>query len=147
MNVRGLNTAATIWCSAAAGTLAGMGYLLFSAIFAGFVILTNVALRPLAYRMAMREPSHVQYCLRVTCRSTDEARMRALLVNIVGDFDVQLQAVHSEEIPGVQSVQITADVRVSGRDDAMLEKIVSRLSLEASVTAVSWTAESAHAPE
>ena len=147
LNVRGLNTAATIWCSAAAGTLAGMGYLLSSAIFAAFVILTNIALRPLAYRMAMREPSHMQYCLRVTCRSTDEAHMRALLVNTVGSFAAQLQGVHSEEIPGVQSVQITADVRVGGRDDALLEKMVSRLSLEAGVTAVSWTAESAHAPE
>src|ERR1700687_5165189 len=53
MNVRGLNTAATIWGSAAAGTLAGMGYLLHSAILAAFVILTNVVMRPLAYRMAL----------------------------------------------------------------------------------------------
>ena len=147
MNVRGLNTAATIWCSAAAGTLAGMGYLLHSAILAAFVILTNIALRPLAYRMALREPSHVRYCLRVTCRSTDEATMRALLVQTVGGFAAQLQAVHSEEISGVQSVEITADVLVAGRDDDLLEKMVSRLSLEAGVTAVSWTAESAHAPE
>src|ERR1700682_3666778 len=147
MNVRGLNTAATLCGSAAAGTLAGMGYLLHSAILGGFAILTNIALRPLAYRMAQREPSHVQYCLRVTCRSTDEATMRALLVQTVGSFAAQLQAVHSEEISGVQSVQIAADVLVAGRDDAMLEKMVSRLSLEAGVTAVSWTAESAHGPE
>src|SRR6202521_282631 len=86
LNVRGLNTAATIWCSAAAGTLAGMVYLLHSAILAGFVILTNIVLRPLAYRMPQREPSHVQYCLRVTCRSTEEATMRALLVQTVGSF-------------------------------------------------------------
>jgi putative Mg2+ transporter-C (MgtC) family protein len=111
------------------------------------VILTNITLRPLADRMARRDPSYMQYCLRVTCRSTDEAPMRALLVQTVGGFAAQLQAVHSEEIPGAQSVQITADVRVAGRDDAMLERMVSRLSLESSVTAVSWTAESAHAPE
>jgi putative Mg2+ transporter-C (MgtC) family protein len=147
MNVRGLNTAATIWCSAAAGTLAGMGYLMHSAIFAGLVILTNITLRPLADRMALRDPRYVQYCLRVTCRSDEEAPMRALIVSTVGSSTAQLQAVHSEEIAGVHSVQIIADVRVAGRDDAMLERMVSRLSLEASVSAVSWTAESAHAPE
>jgi putative Mg2+ transporter-C (MgtC) family protein len=48
-NVRGLNTAATIWCSAAIGALSGLGALNMALAFA--VHLTNVVLRPLAYRL------------------------------------------------------------------------------------------------
>jgi putative Mg2+ transporter-C (MgtC) family protein len=48
-NVRGLNTAATIWCSAAIGALSGLGALNLALVLALAVPLTNVALRPLAY--------------------------------------------------------------------------------------------------
>jgi putative Mg2+ transporter-C (MgtC) family protein len=37
-NVRGLNTAATLWCSAMVGILAGGGYLPQSALAASFVV-------------------------------------------------------------------------------------------------------------
>src|ERR1700723_1542326 len=50
-NVRGLNTAATIWCSAAMGALSGLGSFDLALILAIGVLLTNVVLRPLAYRL------------------------------------------------------------------------------------------------
>jgi hypothetical protein len=51
INVTGLNTAATLWCSAMAGTFAGAGQLAASGIAAGFVVLTNLFLRPLVRRI------------------------------------------------------------------------------------------------
>src|SRR5262245_19511682 len=45
--VTGLNTAATLWCSAAVGVLAGAGYPLHATLAAGFVIVVNLCLRPL----------------------------------------------------------------------------------------------------
>jgi putative Mg2+ transporter-C (MgtC) family protein len=47
LNVRGLNTAATLWCSAAVGVLAGGGALWFAAMAAAMVIAVNLLLRPL----------------------------------------------------------------------------------------------------
>src|SRR5258708_27143632 len=49
--VRGLNTAATIWCSAAVGAICGLGNTLHALILAAAVLCTNVVLRPLAYRL------------------------------------------------------------------------------------------------
>jgi putative Mg2+ transporter-C (MgtC) family protein len=43
--VRGLNTAATVWCSSAVGVLAGLGFPLWAALVAALVIVTNVALQ------------------------------------------------------------------------------------------------------
>lgn len=47
MNVRGLNTAATLWCSAAVGSIAGSDMLAEAALLTGFVLVANTALRPL----------------------------------------------------------------------------------------------------
>ena len=50
-NVRGLNTAATIWCSAAIGGVTRLSAPPFALILAVGVIFTNTVLRLLAYRL------------------------------------------------------------------------------------------------
>jgi putative Mg2+ transporter-C (MgtC) family protein len=51
VHVRGINTAATIWCSAAVGVLAGAGYLPAAAIAAVLILTAHLALRPAAQRI------------------------------------------------------------------------------------------------
>ena len=48
-SVRGLNTAATLWCSAAIGAISGLGNPLHALILTAAVLGTNIVLRPLAY--------------------------------------------------------------------------------------------------
>jgi putative Mg2+ transporter-C (MgtC) family protein len=85
VNVRGLNTAATLWCSAAVGSLAGMGYLLPAIITAAVVLATNVFLRPAAMlinRAPVDQATEVDitYRLEVTCREEVEQHIRTLLL-------------------------------------------------------------------
>src|SRR5947199_4901290 len=46
LNVRGMSTAATLWCSAAVGTLAGGGLLAEAAVGTAAVLTIHLALRP-----------------------------------------------------------------------------------------------------
>lgn len=57
-NVRGLNTAATLWCSAAVGACAGADLVLESILCAAFVLATNTLLRPVADRIN-RQPLNI----------------------------------------------------------------------------------------
>jgi putative Mg2+ transporter-C (MgtC) family protein len=84
LQVTGLNTAATLWCSAAVGLLAGSGHPLHAALAASFVILVNLLLRPLV-RLINRAPiaqaeTDFHYKVRAVCRSPEEAHIRALLL-------------------------------------------------------------------
>ena len=77
MSARGINTAATLWCSAAIGVLAGAGYPLYAVLSAGFVLFVNLLLRPIA-SFINRQPLtatelEIGYVLSVTCRSPDAA--------------------------------------------------------------------------
>src|SRR5271155_2859298 len=47
LSTRGLNTAATLWCSAAIGVLAGAGFAAYAALAAGFILFVNLLLRPI----------------------------------------------------------------------------------------------------
>src|SRR5882672_5956973 len=50
-SVRGINTAATVWCSCAVGVFAGFGLLTWAATVAVLVVLANVVLHTLERRI------------------------------------------------------------------------------------------------
>jgi putative Mg2+ transporter-C (MgtC) family protein len=57
LTVRGLNTAATLWCSAAIGSLAGAGLFHVAITGTAVVLLVNIALRIVGRAMDRRPPS------------------------------------------------------------------------------------------
>lgn len=144
LQVTGLNTAATLWCSAAVGLLAGAGYPLHAALATGFVIAVNLTLRPLV-RIINRQPmlradTDMHYRVEVVCRSPDEAHVRALLLQgaNVGQLSLRrLESIDREE----GRVAVSADLSATSRSDAVLEQIVGRLSLEPTVSAATWSVE------
>lgn len=142
-NVRGLNTAATLWCSTAVGTLCGAGWLKQAALGTLAVLAANMLLRPIAKKIDRQPPAgkdelETLYALRLTCRSDGEGHLRALLVRTVQILPVALRALHSEDIETTGKVEIRAVLLSGRRDDSALEQIIGRLSLESGVTAVSW---------
>ena len=142
-NIRGLNTAATIWCSAAIGVLAGLGAFHLSLVLAIAVLLANIGLRPLAYRIhpALPEttPIETTYELNMVCRATDEAHIRTLLLTTISQSTVGLQSIRSEDIEGSDRTTVRAEVITSGPKHDTVEQIVTRLSFEPGIAAVSWS--------
>ena len=55
--IRGLNTAATIWCTAAVGILAGLNFHLMSILAAAALIIANLALHWVEHRFFESEPT------------------------------------------------------------------------------------------
>ena len=145
LNVRGLNTAATLWCSAAVGLVAGSGYPLHALLATGFVILVNLALRPLMQVIARQSIARtelvVRYTITTICRGDHEAHVRALMLQGFSSANLHLHQLDSSNIEGSDRVEVAAIVTANHREDTSLEHIVGRLSLEPLVTAARWRAE------
>ena len=115
LNVRGLNTAATLWCSAAVGVLAGAGYAWCAAIATAFIVLVNVLLRPIV-SFINRQPListelEIGYVVSITCRSPDEAHIRALLLQSLATSGLALRNLDSSDLNGSARVVVTAFVK------------------------------------
>jgi putative Mg2+ transporter-C (MgtC) family protein len=147
INVHGLNTAATLWCSAMVGTFAGGGFWLPSLAAAGFVVLTNLLLRPLVRRLntisLTSTDAETQYSVELTCKGAEEAHMRSLLLHALSQAGLGLRRIDSEDVPDTSKVTVTAQAVAAKRTDAALEQIVGRLSLEPNVSAASWQVDRA----
>ncbi|RTL62107.1 MAG: MgtC/SapB family protein [Hyphomicrobiales bacterium] len=145
LNVRGLNTAATLWCSASIGVLCGAGLQLHAALATSLVMFVNLFLRPLVGWINRRLPTPAPeagqtYCVSIVCRAADEAHIRALLLQGLTTGRLHLTELESADIEGSDRVTVAATIRAEAISDAALEHIVGRLSLEASVTSARWTA-------
>ncbi len=142
LSVSGLNTAATLWCTAAVGALIGFGFYIEGAIGVLAVLSANVLLRPIVQRINRQpfEGTEVvsSYEVRVECRRDVEERVRTTMIAAARTAAMSLIGVYSDDIEGTERVAVTADVSVAGRPDARLEKIVAKLGVEPGVTAVSW---------
>ena len=151
LSVRGLNTAATLWCSAAIGVMTGAGYLLYATVATGFVVFVNLLLRPIV-SFINRQPFtateiETGYLVSVTCRGDDEAHIRALLLQGLASCGLALRRLDSTNLEGTAHVAVSALVSASQRIDAEVERIVGRLSLEQTVSAARWQVEAQLDPE
>jgi putative Mg2+ transporter-C (MgtC) family protein len=140
LQVTGLNTAATLWCSAAVGLLAGSGHPLHAGLATMFVVLVNLTLRSLV-RIINRQPMaqaevDFHYSVRVVCRSPEEAHVRALLLQSTGNGQLSVRRLDSTESG---RVEVTAQLTSPSKNDAVLEQVIGRLSLEPTVSAASWS--------
>jgi putative Mg2+ transporter-C (MgtC) family protein len=143
LNVRGMNTAATLWCTAAIGVLCGLGFPLEALLGTAIVLFVHVTLRPLGHWIDTRRKTaldvEMAYHLRVICKQGDEALIRTILmrhINARPRMTVQGISTADGDQPGHAAV--IADIFSMERNDHAMDEIMSRLNIEPSVIAVSW---------
>ncbi|WP_028694184.1 MgtC/SapB family protein [Pseudomonas cremoricolorata] len=142
-NVRGLNTAATLWCTAAIGVLCSLDLLLEAALGTLVVLCANILLREVAQRLDRQQvvpASEVeqQFEVRIICRAEDEIQVRSLMLHSLSDPELRLQSLHSEDLEAGARLQVRAELLGSAQAPLQLERMVSRVSLEKGVSSVRW---------
>jgi putative Mg2+ transporter-C (MgtC) family protein len=144
INVRGLNTAATLWCSAAVGVLCGLGHALEAAIGAAAILGANVLLRGVSHMINQQDlhsATEIEqvYRLSIVCRPEDEVQVRTLMLHMLNGMPhLVVQSLHSEDLTSGTQLEVRADLITSPSNHLQLEQIVSRVSLEKGVSAARW---------
>jgi putative Mg2+ transporter-C (MgtC) family protein len=144
-NVRGLNTAATLWCSAAVGVLAASGHLVFALIATGAVVVIHLFGRPLGrlidHDNTVEEDEGLQpYQVQVICRPKAAKYARAQIVQHTASNDITLRGIRTGQAGDDGNITLTAHVLMGGHTPARLERLVAELSLQPGVYAVHWYA-------
>jgi putative Mg2+ transporter-C (MgtC) family protein len=141
-NVRGLNTAATLWCAGAVGLLAGAGYWRHAIL--AVILITSINLfMPRLITLVNRQPiesAEIEtfYLVTIVCRSEAEEKYRALLMQNFSASQLHLRELDSANIEGSDRVEIVAQVTSEKSRELALEHIVGRMSLESGITAARW---------
>ncbi len=144
-NVRGLNTAATLWASAAVGACAGADLVLEALLGTLFVLAANTLLRPIVNNIN-RQPmdvisAEVTNIVYVIARRSMQKAVLALLEaelerSNYPASDVDVHAFGSDE------VEIEATLATTSVDGDELDALVARLGLSPLVQQAFWSPSS-----
>ena len=144
--VRGLNTAATLWCSAAVGSIAGAGLPGEAASLTAFVLAGNTLLRPLV-NWVNRRPvgdtgTEARYRIIVTCRRHDRADVRDLLTDGLEHANYPVQDIETvyDDDQGVEMVAVLSSLEADAHElDALVERLESAPQIESATWSASVT--------
>jgi putative Mg2+ transporter-C (MgtC) family protein len=106
-------------------------------------------LRPLVRLVNRRRMSvgdaETLYSVTLRSHGNEEAHIRALLLQAAASTGLALRRLTSENIADSPQVSVSALLVSPMRNDAVLEQIIGRISLEPFITAVDWQAQQAAA--
>lgn len=141
-NVRGLNTAATLWGSAAIGACAGADLILEAVVGTVYVLAANTLLRPIV-NAVNRQPLDVA-SVEVTNTVyviVERGRQKEVLTMLEaalegGGYPVQDLEIHAF---GEDSVEIEATLAATAVDGDHLDGLVARLAASPLVSQAFWS--------
>src|ERR1043166_3788768 len=134
-NVRGMNTAATLWCTAAIGVLCGLGYPQYALGGVVIVLFIHLALRPIAEWIDRRRKTAASietgYRLLVRCEERDQAVVRTIILRHINAHPTMtVQGVASADGGQAGQMAVSAEIYSHERNDHALDELVGRLSIE-----------------
>lgn len=141
-NVRGMNTAATLWSSAAVGALSGATLHAEAVTLTAFVIAGNTLLRPLVNginRLPFNErTSEARYQVHVTCKSDRADELRDDLSNALDGASYPARGITVYKRSEV-FVELVATLVATAVDPRELDRISEELQHRPDVTYATWS--------
>jgi len=142
-SITGLNTAATLWCSAAVGACAGAGEMLDAVFVTALLMGINLALRPLSRyidrRSLLGTSRQAIYRIVATCPINNEQEVRDALLRTLAESPLLLRQLQTEEVRESGDVFLQAVVESGKRDKPLIDGVAKTLRDIPAVSAVDWS--------
>ena len=144
-NVRGLNTAATLWCSAAVGAAAGADLILEAALATVFVLAANTLLRPIVNTIN-RKPLDVESVemTNIVYVIAERAQQKSVMAQLEAELERANYPARDLDIHafGTEDVEIEATLAATSVDGDELDAIVRNLAAKPAVKQAFWSPSS-----
>jgi len=142
-NVIGLNTAATLWGSAAVGACAGADLIGEATLAALFVLASNTLLRPVVNRINRRpvkeSSSEATYTVYVICDRANQADVHEKLVALLEASNYPVRDVDQHAF-GQSDTEIEAKLYATAVEASELDRVIGQLELQTGVRQAFWNA-------
>lgn len=128
-NIKGLNTAATLWCNAAIGVLCAGGLIVEATIGTGFILFCNIILRYFTIKAHFKKRVKVydDFVLKVICESEISDSIRKQIMDIFDKDYVLLTSIETKELE-LGQVKITSECKVITDKSNIIENLMNDIS-------------------
>lgn len=142
-SIRGLNTAATLWGSAAIGACAGASMMIEATIAAFFVLAANTLLRPVV-SYVNRQPvepheTEVSTVIHLIASAGNQQQALARLEEVLEAEQLPLSELRIDQF-GENDVEIEATLAEASIQDKDLDRVASTLAASPAIRQAFWSA-------
>jgi len=142
LNVRGLNTAATLWCSAAVGACAGTDMIAEAALLTVFVLAGNTLLRRLVNAInripISEQEAEATYEVKLISTRAAMPAMRDLLVDKLEDADYPVSDVEITDQGDDETVEIVATLVSTAIDPDEIDAVIAHMEKQDGISHGTW---------
>ena len=138
-NIKGLNTAATLWCNAAIGVLCAGGLIVEAAIGTGFILFSNVVLRYITQKIHLTRKKvqiYDDYLLKVTLENESVPEVRDMIMQVSDKNFVSLSDIEIKELD-LGKTRIVVKLNVLASKTNIVEILMRGISAMKDVSASS----------
>lgn len=139
--VKGLNTAATLWCTAAIGILSSSGMFSYAIIATIALLMANIVFRPISQKIDPLDSFNEDesfYKINIVCPVEDELKIRSTILKEAKASKLTLKELDTKDLANGE-VQIEAIYRFIGqRIDDRIENLISNLCIKQGIKKVGW---------
>lgn len=138
-NIKGINTAATLWCSAAIGSLTALGLLFEATVGVAYILLANLFLRFIS-RKLLKNTIHaktINYILTVSCIEEKENSVKNILIQKLKSHQIIIKSFST--IKKDKLVQLEVKIEIESIFEDEISRIINKLCLESGVTSVKYS--------
>ena len=138
--IKGLNTAATLWCVASIGVLTSTGMIAESCIGTLMVLLSNIILRFVSQSITEKvKKEQLEICtIKVTCDKENESNVRSAIVNYCEDYTLSITSLGKKE---TSTGNIKLEICIITTRANVVEKMIKTIGLQTGLNSVEWKHE------
>lgn len=138
--IKGLNTAATLWCVAAIGALCASGLVVEASLGTLFVLLSNIILRLISLFIMNKVKASLKekYTIRISCKKDKEEKVRTNFAKIIDKNNLVLTSFEKSEITE-EKVKLKAIIITS--TPSKVEMVINKASTDPGIISITWKHE------
>ena len=138
VNIRGLNTAATLWCSAAIGALTALGLLFEAFIGVAYVLMANLFLRFIS-RKLLRKTMHakiINYNINIICDEERENTIKNTIIQKFRNNPMSIKYFSTKKVDNQIQIELQIETQKTYSEDINI--IINKLCLEPGVISIKY---------
>ena len=131
--VKGLNTAATLWCVASIGVLTASGMIIEATIGTMFILISNILLRIVSNKIMEKIKTQESCTLDIKCDYNEEKTIKNLIIKLTNKYNLNIKKF--ERLKG-SDTEINLKVNIISSDKIYFNELAKIITTSANINSL-----------
>jgi len=131
--VKGLNTAATLWCVASIGVLTATGMVIEACIGTSFILISNILLRIISKKIMDKIKINESCTLDIKCEINHEKNIKNLIIKLANKYNLMIKKFEKFK---TSDNEINLKINIISSDKIYFDEIAKTITTSANINSL-----------